>query len=462
LSIAAEIAEFDHAHQDFASALPLWQRLADAGRSGLGIGAHDRPLVLERLAEAQQGLQRNDEAATTWLQLARLVMLQENLEGAEEFAKRARQIAPAGNPAVATAFELLANIRLQRSDGRQADGEEAEAYLREALELAGSDSGARALILSGLARASIKKDLEEASSRCAQAEAVARGLRSPVIEATLLATRAFILQQQGKQMEAEAKYASFLMAERAMDYERDFPLLQMLAEASEFYSPLGNLDVVESIGRRRLSATRYAFGDRSPETARALESLANTLSHVKKFAEARDLYREGLAIFESSADGKAGAAVVLTSLGDLALDEGKATEAIDSYTKASAADPNQERDFLKRIAELQLRTANFNAAAAAYSRLAQLWDDGKVSEQWVQASLGKCVSLIRANRHDDAPKAYEALLRTVHRTQGNKNSLEELSIVRALAEAADAMKWKEARALKSQATNMATSLHVEH
>jgi tetratricopeptide (TPR) repeat protein len=463
LSIAEEVAEFEHARQNFGAALPLWQQLSDAGRSGLGIGARNRAMVFERLAEAQQALQQNEDAALSWIQLARLVMLQENLGGAEDFANRARQIAPVGSREVATAFQLLASIRLQRADGQPSDDEDAERYLRQALELAGSDPGARALSLAGLARMYIKKDKQMASQRCAEAEAEARDLPSPVVQATVLATRALILAQQGRIPEAQAKYSDFLTAERAMDYERDFPLLPLLAEASRFYSPQSNLDAVETIDRRRVDATRYAFGNHSPETARALESLASTLTLLKKFSEAQNRYRESLSIFEASPGGKPAAAAVLALLGDLASGEGRTADALDYYQKAAVTDPKQERNLLAPIANAQLQMKDSNGAVASYSRLAEILDDGSANPNWVNASRGKCVALIRAGRYKEGFEASKILRNKVRAANGNKDSLPELAIVRALSEAMRmAGQTKGAADLDKEAAKIAKTLHVEN
>jgi tetratricopeptide (TPR) repeat protein len=194
-----------------------------------------------------------------------------------------------------------------------------------------------------------------------------------------------LLTLQGKAAEAEARYQDFRAVEENIDNEADFPLLTFLGETARFYAPLRRLDVVEEIERRRLVASQKAFGDASSETARALQSLGNTLANRNKSAEADEQYEKALRIFAALPGGKPGEAAILASRADLYKSQRKNAEALKFYREALDADPTQKRGLLPRIAQLQLQT-DPEAAVESYQQLRELFDQGDVNSNWVDAS----------------------------------------------------------------------------
>lgn len=451
LNVAAEIAELESSSRNFSAALPMWQRIADAGRSDRGLGARNRVLVLQKLAGAQQGAGQNADAAKSWIQLSRLVIENGNLKDAELYANNAKQLAPPGSSESATAFLLLAAIRNQSND-RPDPG--------PVVTEASSDPAVNALALADQARFYIaRKDLDTASSKCFEAEAQIRDLQLPSVQATVLATRALILSLQGKADDAEMKYSQFRTAESAMDNEQDFPLISLLAEASRFYASR-NPSAMQQTDLRRLEATKKAFGARSAETARAMQSYANGLTNLKRFEEARALLTEALDIFRNLPD-RSAAAGVLASIGDSFRDQAMLPEALAKFKEAVAEDPDQEAALLPQVAILQRMNQDRNGAVETYTRLRELWNKGDTNSNWVDASRGLCVALIEASRADEGLAEFAKLRRQVRAANKNKDSVSELNVLRPVAEALKASGRKEAANLEKDAARMAKGLNLE-
>jgi hypothetical protein len=454
LGVAEELARFESGRRKFDASLPLWRRLAEAGRGGTGIGARNRVLVLQQLAEAEEALQKSEDAARTWMQLARLVMLQGNLESAEDYAGRAGRIAPPSSPEAPSAFQLIAAIRTDKPGAPDAEG-----YLRKLLEMAGSNPGARALALSGLSRLNAKKNPELASSQCSEAERQIQSVDAPAVKATVLATRGFILSLAGSPEDAAGYYSRFLAAEQEMNYERDFPLFSLLAEASRFFSTR-DLNAVEKIEHRRMEATRAAFGERSAEAAQAIQMLASTMAERKNFAEAERMYGEAHSIFKALGD-KAGAAGILASVAELSARQRRLPEALTSYTAALAEDSRQERELLPRIGAAQMAMGDSNAAVVSYRRLVEIWNQGDVNSNWVDASRQLNVALIRLGKSKEGLEGVKSLRKAVRGASGNKDSIVELTILRSIGDAFRAAgRSKEAVDFDREAKAMAGRLRV--
>jgi hypothetical protein len=457
----ATLADLEQRHGDASESVALWLRLAELGNVGRGPAAQNRGAVLERLAASQASAGKQQDAVKTYIQLARLGLGKGDAELAQTYAERARSTAPSSSAESASALFILANVQFQKGGDQDADK-----FLRQILEGSESNATARALCLAQLARIAIRqKQMESARELAQRAMTLLDEVRVPSIQANIRAVLASLQAAQGNVNEADVLYSSFLEAEASMDIDQDLPMLSLLAEAAQFYSVRKRPELVETIGRRRLAVSQKAFGESSAESAWAMQSLADTLTSIRKSDEALRLYDKALTIFGSLKGVKSPEAMtLLLSIADFHRIQGDLNEALRHYQEAIQLMPTQEPSklspILSGIADLQQKKGNPQAAVETYAKLVALWNTATPNPQWISATRNWCLAMIDAGKFDDGLRECAKLRKAVRAANGSKDSLAELSILKPLASILKRSNRKEAAAIDREFQQMSGRLGV--
>jgi CHAT domain-containing protein/Tfp pilus assembly protein PilF len=339
----------------YAAAVPLAERYAEAMKSRHGAEASEYAAALSRVGVLYRALGRSAEA--------------------EPLAQRALAIdEKALGPDHPTVGTLLNNLALlYREKGRHT---EAEPLAQRALAIdekahgpdhpsVGRDLNNLALLYRDQGR---HTEAEPLAQRALAIDEKALGPDHPTV-GTFLNNLASLYRTQGRYAEAEPLYQRALaIAEKALG--RDHPDVGIrLNNLAGLYRAQGRHAEAEPLYQRTLAIDEKALGRDHPSVGRDLNNLASLYQDQGRYAEAEPLYQRAIAIAEKAlGPDHPDIGIRLNNLASLYQDQGRHAEAEPLYQRAIAI---AEKAFGSNHPEVGMRLNNLADLYQAEHRDAQ-------------------------------------------------------------------------------------------
>jgi tetratricopeptide (TPR) repeat protein len=445
ITVVSRLADLYFEGGSLALAAPLYERLIDATVKGKTVA--DRKLLLERVAETYSRTGKRVQAAAAYDQRARLALDRHLYPEAEDFATRIQKVAgESADTAVfrAGALNILGDIR-----SAQNKPEDAEKLYKEAAALATGNAMIEAASLNGIGRLALKqKDFTRSRENLDKSLNLINGVTTSQgkrgLEAMITANLAAVKAVSGDTAGAVELYDKFLGLENGTTVD-DAPLIEYLDEVANLYArvPAKSGEVGE-IYRRRLTASTRSFGDTSQEAAYAHYNLAESLALKREFPQALREFQAAQRIFDAIKGPESDESITaLTGLASTQTRAGQLDEALRSYaTLLSIAEKSKDNSarkqtsILNSIAMLHRQAGRHAEARETFQRIAVLWAaQGAAEPLWVAAMRNVGTSLGDEGNAKEVPVHFATLRQGVRRAAANKDSLAEVEVVKAQAQA---------------------------
>ena len=303
-------------------------------------GEDDRALAIrQRALRIRSAAAGEDDPGSAWLwnEMGLIMLRKQDGKSAAEYFQRAVGIVDKHGIKTENDLIFLENLAIGQEQSRELAL--AETHYRRAMELEGQIVGGaapRMVNLSGLAR------VLQQTGRNAEAESLYRQALAAVEEAdgsdsatvsVMLSELAWVLMREGRPAEAELMFRRAVAIREKMTGGDELQLAEALGGLADAVERQGRMEESVEINRRSLKILEEKAGPKDALTALKVRYIGSQLVELNRFDEAEELFRRALEIGKASeAEGAEGfIAATLFRLAGVLKDKGDLAGAERTY-----------------------------------------------------------------------------------------------------------------------------------